>query len=130
MDRLAVTAGAVVSGTTGTVAILRVGTPEAVLAAMLLAGVLTGAGSRAFQSEFRDAFFAGVLGFAGAVTLVAFPYGGLRRVNGLVGGRYNVGLLVWLGALGFSLVPGLVSAVGGEAGARLRRAVSGRVGGD
>ena len=123
MDKLAVLGGSAVAATTVTLAIVGVGTPEAVAAALLLSGVLTGAASRSFQSEFLDAFAAGTLGFAVAVTLVSFGFGGIRGANELFGTIYNFGVLVYVAALGFSPVPGLCAAIGGSVGARLQYAV-------
>ena len=127
MDKLAVTAGSAVTTTTVSLAVLEVGTPEAVVGALVLAGVLTGAMSRSFQSEFMDAWAAGTFGVALAVTLVAFGFGGLAEANDIIGSRYNWGVLVYVGMIGFSPVAGLCSAVGGGLGAKLQYAVRDRV---
>ena len=129
MDRLVVLGGSGVAATTVTVGIMTAGTPEAVAAALLLSGVLTGAGSRSFQSEFLDAFAAGTFGFAVAVTLVSFGFGGVRAANALLGSSYNFGVLVYVASLGFSPIPGLCAAIGGSAGARLQYAVRDRADG-
>jgi len=62
VDRLAILGGTSVAATTVAVAVTRVGTPEAVFGALLLAGVVTGVASRTFQSECLDAFDAGTSG--------------------------------------------------------------------
>ncbi|MFB6071692.1 MAG: hypothetical protein ABEJ88_01855 [Halobacterium sp.] len=124
MDRLGILGGSAVTATTVTVPIVRTGAPEAVVTAVAVAGVLTGAASRNFQSEFVDAFAAGTVGFFAAVTLVALGYAGNAEVNEVVGSQYNVGVLVYLRSLGFSVVAGLVAAVGGGVGAGLRYAAS------
>jgi hypothetical protein len=113
-----VVGGSAVTAPTVALAVMRIGTPEAVVGALLLAGVLTGAASRSFQSEFVDAWAAGVLGFILSVTLVAFGFGGLAEANNIAGTMYNLGALVYVGLIGFSPVVGLVAAVGGGAGAK------------
>jgi len=123
MDRAVVLGGSALAATAVTLAIVDVGTPGGVAAALLLAGVLTGAGSRSFQSEFLDAFAAGTLGFAVAVTVVSFGLGGVDAANDLYGTIYNYGVLVYLAAVAFSPVPGLCAALGGGVGARVRYAV-------
>ena len=85
--------------------------------------MLTGAASRSFQSEFLDAFAAGTLGFAVAVTVVSFGFGGVGAANDIYGSRYNFGVLLYLAAVAFSPLPGLCAALGGGVGARLRYAV-------
>ncbi|SEW03115.1 hypothetical protein [Halobacterium jilantaiense] len=128
MDRLAILAGGAVGAATVTAAVTRAGTPEAVAVALLATGVWTGAVSRSFQSEFLDAFFAGALGWALAVTLVAFAFGGTSTANELSQSVVDVGLLAYLSALGFSVVPGLCAAAGGGAGARIQYVVRDRLG--
>lgn len=129
MDRLAVLGGSGVAATTVTLAVLEGGTPEAVAGALLLAGVLTGAASRSFQSEFMDAWAAGTAGFALSVTIVALGFGGIGAANALFGSMYNWGVVVYVAAVAFSPVPGLCAAVGGGVGARLQYAVRDRVDG-
>ncbi|MFB6270427.1 MAG: hypothetical protein ABEH83_10810 [Halobacterium sp.] len=123
MDRLAVAGGTVVTAATVTLAVLRAGTPEVVVLALIAAGALTGAASRSFQSEFLDAFAAGAFGFAAAVTVLAWGFGGADAATRFAGRTYNAGILVYLGALTFAPVPGLCAALGGGVGARVRRTV-------
>lgn len=128
MDKVAVLAGGAVGASAVTAAIARVGTPEAVAVALLAGGAVTGAISRSFQSEFRDAFFAGALSWAVAVTFVTFAFGGAGTANALTHRTVDVGLLTYLSALGFSVVPGLCAAAGGGVGARFRYAARDRLG--
>lgn len=123
MDKLAVLSGSVVTAATSTFAVMRVGTPEAVVAALFLAGAFTGAVSRTYQSEFLDAWTAGSIGFALAVTAISFGLGGIADANELYGTIYNFGLVVWVAAVAFSPVPALVAAAGGGFGARVQYAV-------
>ena len=128
MDRLAVLGGGVAGALAVTAAIASIGTPEAVLVALVATGTATGACSRSFQSEFRDAFFAGALAWALAVTGIAFGFGGVDAASVTIGENYNAGVLVYVAALGFSVVPGLCAAAGGGLGARLQYTVRDRIG--
>ncbi|MFC3478612.1 hypothetical protein [Halobacterium litoreum] len=127
MDRLAVLGGTAAGATAITVAIVRFGTPEAVLGALLVTGVLTGSVSRRFQSEFLDAFAAGALAWAVAVTVVAFGFDGMAAANEFSRSILNVGLLMYLAAVAFSPLPGLCAAAGGGVGARVQYAVRDRL---
>jgi hypothetical protein len=130
MDRAVVAGGTVAAAAALTVALLESGTPEAVGLALFLAGAVVGAASRSFQSEFLDAYASGALGFALAVTAVAWVFDGVSAANAFYGAPYNLGLLPWLAGVAFSPVPALVAGAGGEVGARFRYRVTDWVAGE
>lgn len=121
MDRVAVGAGSLVAALALLAALAASGTPEAAILALVVAGALTGALSRNFQSEFLDGWAACTLGTTLAVVVLFGVLGGAGAVNRITGNTYNYGVVAVFGAVAFSPVAGLFGALGGRYGALLRR---------
>jgi hypothetical protein len=121
MDRVAVAAGTLVATLGLLASFVASGTPEAAILALLVAGALTGAVSRNFQSEFLDGWAACTLGTTLAVAALFGVLGAVDAVNRVMGNAYNFGIVAFFGAVALSPVAGLFGALGGRYGALLRR---------